>query len=577
MSAVSSPPITPAQLEARIGCRLPERSADGRARSAALMADTWSGRAPTSLVAYASAGSLAIIADRETGEALAARVGDALTCTLVMPRDDEPDADEEGSTSGLRTIRAELAGVSGYLGNFGIRGRVGDEEVDIAPSLLTAHKPFDIVLDLGGPPQLGNEILPPGYYAPRDEEALERALDEIPGLVGEFEKPRYFRYDAGICAHGASGIRGCTRCIDTCPTEAITSIGEKIEVNPHLCQGAGSCATACPSGAITYAFPLAGDLLASLRTVLAAYRVSGGRDAKVLFHDGESGRAWLAQHAEALPENVIPCEVEEIGSVGMDAWFCALAYGATEVGVLLFSATPPSVRAELETQRRFAGAILDGMEHEALGIRMLEADDEASLMAALQAAPSGNAIEPAAFQPQNEKRTNIRLAVEHLYEQAVASPQTVSLPAGAPFGELRVDAESCTLCMACVGVCPTSALSDGGAEPKLGFVEWNCVQCGLCERACPEDAIERVARFVYDPRLRRDLRVLNEDAPFHCVGCGKAFATTRVIERMRDKLAGHWMFQKPEAVKRLEMCEDCRVKDMFKDGGGLLDGLDDRS
>jgi hypothetical protein len=44
---------------------------------------------------------------------------------------------------------------------------------------------------------------------------------------------------------------------------------------------------------------------------------------------------------------------------------------------------------------------------------------------------------------------------------------------------------------------------------------------------------------------------------------------------MREKLSGHWMFQKPEAVKRLEMCEDCRVKDMFKDGGGLLDAHDD--
>ena len=41
---------------------------------------------------------------------------------------------------------------------------------------------------------------------------------------------------------------------------------------------------------------------------------------------------------------------------------------------------------------------------------------------------------------------------------------------------------------------------------------------------------------------------------------------------MLAKLAGHWMFQdKPEQLRRLRMCEDCRVKDMFKDGGGLLD------
>jgi len=575
VSATTIDALSAAELEERLGCRLPEASADGRARNAALMADTWGGRTPTSLVAYESAGSVAIIADRETGESLAARFGDALTCTLLIPRDNDasqPEADDPGRTSTVRAIRAALAGVSGYLGNFSVRGRVDREEIVIAPSLLTAHKPFDIVLDLGGPAQLVHEILPPGYYAPGDEEALERALEEIPGLVGEFEKPRYFRYDADICAHGARGINGCNRCIDTCPTVAITSIGEKIEVNPYLCQGAGACATACPSGAITYAFPLAGDLLASLRTVLSGYLEAGGGYPQLLFHDGEAGREWLAANAETLPENVVPCELEEIGAVGMDVWLSALAYGAAGVTMLCLPGTPPSVLNELEAQRRFAAAMLEGMGYDGDLIRLDDGTGDTASMTSVTAEPPSK---PAVFQPQNEKRTNIRLAVDHLFEQAASTDTTAPLPAGAPFGEVLVNAETCTLCMACVSVCPASALGDGGNEPKLNFIEWNCVQCGLCERACPEDAIERRRRFVYDPAQSRATRVLNEDKPFHCVDCGKPFATTRVIESMREKLSSHWMFQKPEAVKRLEMCEDCRVRDMFKDGGGLLDAHDD--
>jgi len=580
MSAVAPSGLSAAELESRLGCRLPQRCAEGRARHAALVADTWADRKPTSLVGYHSKGRVAIIAAREQGEALAARLGRRVACTLLIPVSGTADDQTvDDGASAARRIRAEFAGVSGYLGQFSVKGRVAGEEVDIAPSLLTGNEPFDIVLDLGHPAQLERETLPPGYYAPGDDpQALDKALEEIPELVGEFEKPRYFNYDPDICAHGASGIRACTRCIDACPTLAIASIGERIEVNPYLCQGGGSCAAVCPSGAITYAFPTASDLLASLRTVLKIYLDAGAdavRAPRVLFHDGEAGRAWLAAHADAIPENVIPCEVEEIGSVGMDTWLATLAWGAADVTLLMMPDTPPSVRDALETQHAFAAAVLAGMGYAPAMVRLLEAGDDADVMAVLDAAPSAETLQPATFQGQSDKRTNIRLAAEHLYEQARTPAESTPLPEGAPFGELIVDKQACTLCMACVGVCPVSALSDGGAEPMLKFVEWNCVQCGLCEAACPEDAIELRARFVYDPALRREQRVLNEDQPFHCVACGKPFATTRVIESMREKLKGHWMFQKPEAVKRLEMCDDCRVKDMFKDGGGMLDAFDE--
>jgi len=36
-----------------------------------------------------------------------------------------------------------------------------------------------------------------------------------------------------------------------------------------------------------------------------------------------------------------------------------------------------------------------------------------------------------------------------------------------------------------------------------------------------------------------------------------------LLEVLSQKLAGHWMFQTEEARRRLHMCEDCRVRDLF--------------
>ena len=138
----------------------------------------------------------------------------------------------------------------------------------------------------------------------------------------------------------------------------------------------------------------------------------------------------------------------------------------------------------------------------------------------------------------------------------------IALPAGSPFGEIIVDRDKCTMCMACVGACPESALMDGVDQPLLKFLERNCVQCGLCEATCPEEAISLSARLLLAPAVR-EARVLNETQPFHCVSCNKAFGTRQMVDAMMGRLAGHSMFTQGAALRRLQMCADCRVVDMM--------------
>ncbi|MEJ2106618.1 MAG: 4Fe-4S binding protein [Acidiferrobacteraceae bacterium] len=546
------------------------QSGNARARSLALEKVRSLGATATSPVDYHSAGRLLILGDASRAVPLAKRLRESLQCTYLNSH--EPEAEGvivHGDADGIRVVVADLTGLDGYLGAFTATVREREQEANLAQLLGAGDEYFDLVLDLGMPPRVDREILPPGYFAPgEDEAAVTRAVEDLPGLIGEFEKPKYFQYNPDICAHGASGMEACSRCLDACPTEAIASVGDRVAVDPYLCQGGGSCATVCPSGAMSFTYPAVRDLLEKVRAVSRHFHEAGGRDPVILFHDPTTARS-LPDDVGRVPGHIIPIEVEEIGAVGIDAWLASLAYGFCQVLLLVPPAIPPRIRHALQEQMLYAGAVLEGIGYSANRIRLVESPVDKDLLAQLQSLTPEPGIQPASFAPMDEKRTILRLAIDHLYRHAPAPVSVAPVPAGASFGEILVDQDACTLCMACVGVCPTMALSDGHDVPQLRFDEWNCVQCGLCESACPEEAITRNPRFIYDPELRRRTRVLNEDEPFFCVSCGKPFATRSVMDKMAKKLKDHYMFQTLEAKRRMRMCEDCRVRDLFrKEAGG---------
>jgi ferredoxin len=547
---------------------LAAHSRNGQARAAALAVAATDTPAPAGIVPYISAGSLLILGDEAPALAAAAhcRQQENISCTVVITVPDTGFAAVKHDVrDGMNVLIATVASLAGYLGAFQlVLENTGAKTV--IHEVTAGRQVFDLVLDLTIPALINSQLLPPGYFAPGDDAtALQQALDEIPGLVGEFEKPQYFNYQSSICAHGRSGMTACTRCLDACPTDAITSLGDTIEVNPGLCQGAGSCATACPSGAITYSYPRLSDSLGRLRTQLQVYSDRGGTDAVLLFHDREAGADIIAAQASQLPGHILPVEVEEIGSVGMDIWLSALAYGARAVVLLGTPRSPPAVVAEIRAQLETARALLAGMGFSPAALLYTEHQDTAFLDAFDGLSLLDNSA-AAGFAGLDEKRTVIRLAIEHLFAAAPAQRPLVSLPTGAPFGEVLLDQARCTLCMACVSQCPARALSAGDDRPQLYFIEANCVQCGLCCRTCPEDAIAITPRYLYDFQARNRRRLLHEEEPFACIRCGKPFATRSVIESIVKKMRGHAMFQ-GAALERISMCEDCRVRDMYEAEG----------
>lgn len=524
-----------------------------------ILAATGTGMQP-GLVEYRSRGHLLIAGPAAKVIAGARRLAGALRCTLLI---------DDGLPAGIETdteqfwLAGRLAGIDGHLGAFRAEVQLDGEDgtCDLGERLGNAEPEFDLVLDLGQSPLLTHAVLPPGYYAPGDDVALERALNELPDMVGEFEKPRYFIYNAEICAHGDSGQVGCTRCLDACAAKAIHPANNHIEVDPYLCQGCGACATACPTGAISYNYPDRATLIDTLRARIATARESG-EPVSVIFHD-------RAEYAPPPAPAHAVLTIEDLGAVGMEAWLSALAFGAHRVLLIGAPTLPVDSRFELRRQMNYASAIVSALNLPSDCLQFIEAETPSDVTATLASTPYPIDIKPAAFSGLADKREQMRFAIDHLYEATGRPVQQTVLPTGAPFGEITVDRDACTLCMSCVGVCPASALEAGNEQPLLKFIEANCVQCGLCEAACPEDAIDLSARLLFDHNATRQRRVLHEEQAFCCVACGKPFGTVKLINTMLDRLQGHWMFQNERARRRLQMCEDCRVKDVLTDEGAM--------
>ncbi|GAA0601824.1 4Fe-4S binding protein [Craurococcus roseus] len=578
-AAGASAPLTFVNVREHAGWS--SEAAGAGPKMAALLAAAAVPVPPTPLVPFKSEGTTLVLGRDEVALAAAERLRDRLDLTVLLTgeRTVEPPRSAE-----YPVLRGRARAATGWLGAFEV---VVDGYAAPSPSSRGAFRwgsardgarsRCDVILDLsGGPPLFPLAELRQGYLRadPADPAAVERAVFDAAGLVGEFDKPRFVNFDAGLCAHSRNRRTGCTRCLDLCPTGAITPGKDSVLISAEICAGCGACSAVCPTGAVTYALPPPASTAAKLRALLLGFAEAGGRDPLVLLHDDAHGEALLhalARHGDGLPARVLPLRVNEVSQLDLGALAGALAWGAAGVRLLMPARRPHGAEGVfrnldyLETALSGLGLATAPLPRAAA----IETDDPFSLAEALAPALALRADRaPAAFLAMGEPREIARAAFRALHAAAgPTAPPAVPMPKLAPFGLARVETAGCTLCLACTNVCPTGALSANPDTPELRFLEDACVQCGLCASTCPERVIALEPRLNFAPEASSP-QVVKAEAPFPCARCGKAFGTRSSIERVKAKLAGsgHWMFQDPARLAALELCEDCRVVEATEGG-----------
>lgn len=323
----------------------------------------------------------------------------------------------------------------------------------------------------------------------------------------------------------------CQHCAQACPVDAL-KVGESGPSFITDCLGCGRCAAACPTGAIVLkGFADSGTLPqgnAPLRVECwkvraslsghTALRVpclgglgvdqllewlarSGGRPLQLV------DRGWCGQCRAGGSVHPAQRIVEEIGRV-----LHACGQDAGERISLVSEPLPLRLMPE---------AIPEPATQEKIGRRDFFRRFAAEAAAALPAAPR-----PAAprLRRGNDfplpKRERILAALETL-TQAPAD----RLPAAVlPGLTIR---ESCDHLGVCAGMCPTGALYTYEDEDHAGavFDPRDCVACGLCAQACPEQAIEVLAAGSSDAQAAA--QAVTRFPLVRCGNCLTPFAATQ--------------------------------------------------
>lgn len=525
------------------------------AKMSALIAESQIQADPPKTRDVISEGVCLILGPEEVALSAAEQLKDFLGVTVLLERSNAlPD------TRDYDVVMGKLRGAKGALGQFEVtidalqQRDPGGRGVNLTAPQDGGRSSCDIILDLrGDSPLFPAPEKREGYLRadPGHAPAVSAAVLAASHMVGTFEKTLYVRAEPLLCAHSRAEQTGCTNCLGLCPTGAITPAGDHVSIDPMICAGCGACSATCPSGAISYDAPAVDLTMRRVQTLAKAYRDIAQSAPRLVVSDSHGSEMirMSARHGKGLPADVIPMEVPAVNLFGHAEMVAALAAGFASVTLIPGRGTD---RDPLAVQADLARAI--GGESSVIILDTSDPDQMDEVLYG-ETAPAACA-QP--VRPMGTRRQITRQAAKALNPGV----ESLALPQDAPYGAVLVDNDACTLCLSCVSLCPSGALGDNPDAPQLRFQEDACLQCGLCSTVCPENAI------TYEPRL--DLTetalsqtVLNEEEPFACIECGSLFGVKSTIERITEKLAAHSMYQNPDALKMIQMCDDCRVNAQF--------------
>ena len=274
---VDSPPLI--DLRDRAGWS--DDPASKLPKMAALLAEASLPTPPQKTVDVISEGLCLILGASDVALPAAEKLAPLLGVTVLLTDETDPPESRD-----FDAIRGRITQASGTLGRFELRIDALQQVNPAGRGALRWTAPrdggqtqCDVLLDLrGGTPLFPAPEKREGYLRadPGSLHAVSDAVFQAAQMIGTFEKPLYVALEPLICAHSRAEQTGCSKCLDICPTGAISPDGDHVSIDPMVCAGCGACAARCPSGAISYDAPPPDMTFRRIQTLAQTYRKAGG-------------------------------------------------------------------------------------------------------------------------------------------------------------------------------------------------------------------------------------------------------------------------------------------------------------
>lgn len=455
-------------------------------------------------------------------------------------------------------------------------------------------------------------------------------ISAVTSLLGGVSKPDHLDLAMDVCASGASSKVGCNECVEACPHDAVGRPRvDEVEFDRTACQNCGACTSSCPTGAVQLSEP-SNERLA--REVEALMEPTVDDDGGWLFGGSNEGIespvvAFVCSEraAEALSEfgqraaagddvdypPILPVNVNCTDTVGEGHVMHALAAGADGVAIVGCGGSclhsGPDPKAELvdrlntatadlglgkrveffapdreepaafeQELGRFVVETLDPSpvpagSHEATGRIDVDASGTPDGAAVTDGGVAAGSVDGTPPRPNpdfdNHAWTleSVRSILEHV------DPERDVIRGLENFGNVEVS-DACTLTPTCSNMCPTDALARDEETADLRFNHELCVNCGLCEEGCVEDAIE------VEEGLHLDLLPENNGGdPWttvfdgemrECAMCGTPFTSEGSAAKVQEEVGDLVTGMAPGDKNIFEYCNDCRARILFDQGDG---------